>query len=116
VNTVAGRQLLDLYLCSNDISLHAFQNLPTLLKSKPDFLGYDSDSATVECCDLFHGQSLISEAGFNPDDEFYERLLGCLLAVSPPPRLLQSGGFTPTFDTVPRGHQSHLADARRILG
>jgi hypothetical protein len=102
MHTMARRWPLDLYLSLHDLSLHLFQNVFTLLKGEPDLLGHDSASATFEFCDLFYGEGLTSEAGFNPDDEFHGRLLGCL---SGHPQhsalLLQIGRLTPTFDTVP---------------
>jgi hypothetical protein len=68
---MARRWPLDLYLSLHDLSLHLFQNVFTLLKGEPDLLGHDSASATFEFCDLFYGEGLTSEAGFNPDDEFH---------------------------------------------
>jgi hypothetical protein len=76
VHTTATCHTLNLDLRPHDIPLHLFQNVFTLLKSKSDFLGCDSASATIEFCDLLHGESFASEAGFNPDDEFHGRLLG----------------------------------------
>jgi hypothetical protein len=70
VRTTATRHTLDLDLSLHDIPLHLFQNVFTLLKSTPDLFGCDSTSATIKFCDLFHGKSFASEAGFNPDDKF----------------------------------------------
>src|SRR5580700_524250 len=76
VPTTAPRCTLDLDLSLHDVPLHLFQDVFTLPKSKPDLLGYDSISATIEFCDLLHSESFASEAGFNPDYEFHGHVLG----------------------------------------
>lgn len=61
MHTTATRHTLDLDLSLHDIPLHLLQNVFTLLKSKPDLLGCDSTSATIEFCDLLRGESFVSE-------------------------------------------------------
>jgi hypothetical protein len=104
VHSTTIRHTLDLDLSLNDIPLHMFQDIFTLLKSKPDLFGCDSTGATIEFCDLFHGESFASEAGFNPDYEFHGRVSSVAIrSVYTPPQLLQSARLTPNIDTVPFG-------------
>jgi len=65
-------------LSLHDIPLHLFQNVFTLLKSKPDLLGRDSTSATIEPGDLFHGESFAKAGGPGytrySDEYLYQKL------------------------------------------
>jgi hypothetical protein len=54
VHTTAARRTLDPDLSLHDIPLYVFQNVFTLLKTKPDLFRCDSTGTTIEACDPFH--------------------------------------------------------------